>query len=114
MKAIIARTDGTREVVEVNQSGLLEYAQSVVDGWIEFVSIRTPDLNVSLIVNENGFAEGLALNPLASALYAEIGGNSPIVGDALILGGTNFAGDQLGLSDEQVDFLMNAVVHSEV
>lgn len=100
MKGLIARVDGTREIVDIVDGTLLHYAQGVVGGTIEIVSVPTPIGEVSVFVNDNGFAEGLELNRFATALCGERGWHDPIVGDILVLGGADYEGNTLPLSDE--------------
>lgn len=105
MKGLIARVDGTREVVDIVDGTLLYHAQTVVGGTIDIVSVPTPIGDVTVFVNDNGFAEGLELNRFATALCAERGWHDPIVGDILVLGGSTWDGDTLGLTDEQARVL---------
>lgn len=109
MKALIARTDGTREVVEVDN--LLSKAQEVVGGYVDIVRVEMSHVGeMSMFVNDEGLLIGLEQNALGSALYAEVGGVSPIVGDVLITGGADYEGNTLPLSDDQERFLLAARV----
>lgn len=116
MKAVIIHTDGTRQVVEFTNATCYETLSNAVGGLIECVSL--PDLDMDLWCNDNGRAEGLGPNPAASQLYIDqypmvIDGvdekyhNYAIVGDAIITGGADDEGNTLGLTDEQVEQLLN-------
>jgi hypothetical protein len=58
--------------------------------------------------NENGIAERLPLNLIASAIYSDaFNASNAILGDIIITGGSDDEGETLGLSDELVEKWMN-------
>jgi hypothetical protein len=66
---------------------------------IECVSLKDADL----WCNENGIAEGLELNMIASAIYSDaFNASNPILGNVIITGSVDAEGETLGLTDEQV------------
>lgn len=100
-KAVIIRTSGEKEVVTFTIGDSYEMIRNAVNGWIECVRLSE---NEDLWCNENGLAEGLPLNPYATAIYCEtFSANNPVVGDVIITGGADEEGETLGLSDELVE-----------
>jgi Domain of unknown function (DUF3846) len=57
--------------------------QTLVGGIIEIVQLHHGQI---LVVNEEGLLKGLPLNTLASLVYLTHGGNTYIVGNALLCG----------------------------
>lgn len=105
MKAVTIKTNGERAVIEF-KFGEYEYLSEAVGGMIGCVHLR--DKSADMWVNDNFLAEGLPLNPTATALYADNYGieNAYICGDVIITGDTDDEGETLGLSDEQVDYYL--------
>lgn len=110
MKGLIARADGTRQVVEIFDGTLLYEAQHVVGGFIEVVNVPTPIGDLTVFVNDNGIAEGLPLNLFATELCAHRGWTDPIVGDILVMGGADWDGGTLPLSELQAAILYTVAV----
>ena len=78
--------------------------QSAVDGYIEPVVISE---DVVMWVNEEFiFRPDLLPNLIGSAFYSEIGGTRPIFGTVVITGGTDPEGYTIGLTQEDVDNLI--------
>ena len=68
---------------------------------IECVGLKDADL----WCNENGIAEDLELNMIASAIYSDaFGAGNPILGNVIITGSVDAEGETLGLTDEQVAY----------
>jgi len=100
-KAVIISTDGEKSVVEFEFGKSYELLSNAVGGMIECVSLKDADL----WCNENGIAEGLELNMIASAIYSEaFNASNPILGNVIITGSVDEEGETLGLTDKQVAY----------
>jgi hypothetical protein len=100
-KAVVISTDGHKGVVEFEFGKSYELLSNAVGGMIECVSLKDADL----WCNENGIAEGLELNMIASAIYSEaFNASNPILGNVIITGSVDDEGETLGLTDEQVAY----------
>jgi len=100
-KAVAISTDGHKGVVEFEFRKSYELLSNTVGGMIECVGLKDADL----WCNENGIAEGLELNMIASAIYSEaFNASNPILGNVIITGGVDAEGETLGLTDEQVAY----------
>jgi len=100
-KAVIISTDGHKGVVEFEFGKSYELLSNAVGGMIECVGLKDADL----WCNENGIAEGLELNMIASAIYSEaFNASNPILGNVIITGSVDDEGETLGLTDEQVAY----------
>ena len=85
----------------------LSKLQSAVDGYIEAVTLAE---DVVMWVNEEFvFRPDLKPNLVGSAFYAEIGGTRPIFGTVVITGGTDPEGYTIGLTQDDVDSLIEMV-----
>lgn len=105
-KALIIKTDGTKEVSPFTGGTFLKLAQATVEGWIELVRLEGKGLD--LLINGEGKVDGLEQNPIATALYSEeYGLTDYIVGNVIITGGVNAEGETLGLTDGQLATLMD-------
>lgn len=100
-KAVIISTEGHKSVVEFDFGKSYQLLSDAVGGMIECVGLKDADL----WCNENGIAEGLDLNMIASAIYSDaFGAGNPILGNVVITGSVDGAGETLGLSDKQVAY----------
>jgi hypothetical protein len=100
-KAVIISTDGHKSVVEFEFGKSYQLLSDAVGGMIECVSLKDADL----WCNENGIAESLELNMIASAIYSEaFNASNPILGNVIITGSVDDEGETLGLTDEQVAY----------
>ena len=98
-KAVIISTEGHKSVVEFEFRKSYQLLSDAVGGMIECVSLKDADL----WCNENGIAEGLELNMIASAIYSDaFNASNPILGNVIITGSVDAEGETLGLTDEQV------------
>ena len=98
-KAVAINTDGAKSVVEFEFGNSYKTLNNAVGGYIECVGLEGADM----WCNENGIAEGLPLNMVASAIYYEaFKASNPILGNVIITGGADDEGETLGLTDEQV------------
>ena len=100
-KAVIISTEGHKSVVEFEFGKSYQLLSDAVGGMIECVSLKDADL----WCNENGIAEGLELNMIASAIYSDaFNASNPILGNVIITGSVDAEGETLGLTDEQVAY----------
>jgi hypothetical protein len=100
-KAVIISTEGHKSVVEFEFGKSYQILSDAVGGMIECVGLKDADL----WCNENGIAEGLDLNMIASAIYSEaFNASNPILGNVIITGSVDAEGETLGLTDEQVAY----------
>lgn len=100
-KAVIISTEGHKSVVEFEFGKSYQILSDAVGGMIECVGLKDADL----WCNENGIAEGLELNMIASAIYSDaFNASNPILGNVIITGGADAEGETLGLTDEQVAY----------
>lgn len=105
-KAVIIRTDGSKETVKFDQDSCYQVISSAVGGLIECVTLHDKEA-VDMWVNESGKVIGLDQNPTATALWAEMYDLTDVIcGDVIITGGSDDEGYTLGLTDEQVKFFM--------
>jgi len=103
-KALIIRTDGTKEVVEFNEGSFLKLAQETVGGWVQLVTLASK--GIDLWLNEEGKLTGLDQNPIATALWSEdYGLTDYIVGNVIITGGAGPEGETIGLSENLITAL---------
>ena len=103
-KAVIITTDGDKSVVEFDFGKSYQTLSDAVGGMIECVGLEDADV----WCNENGIAEGLPLNMIASAIYSDaFNASNPILGNVIITGSCDDEGETLGLTDEQVAYWLN-------
>jgi hypothetical protein len=103
-KAVIITTDGDKSVVEFDFGKSYQILSDAVGGMIECVGLEDADV----WCNENGIAEGLPLNMIASAIYSDaFNASNPILGNVIITGSCDDEGETLGLTDEQVAYWLN-------
>jgi len=83
------------EPIEPTDIRTLEDHQAEVGGWIEHVDL--PDIGVTLVVNENGIAEGLPFNRRATFFWwfhqPRAHGRARLLGDAVLVGVPDDDGD---------------------
>lgn len=111
-KAVIINADGEKSVVEFEFKKSYQLLSDTVGGMIECVglgsSIVEKQRNADLWCNENGIAENLPLNLIASAIYSDaFNGNNPILGNVIITGGVDSDGETLGLTEKQVAYWLD-------
>jgi hypothetical protein len=106
MKALIIKTDGTKEVALFTEGNFLNLAQATVGGWIQLVRLESK--GIDLYLNEEGKLDQLEQNPIATALWSEdYGLTDYIVGNVIITGGADHEGNTVGLTDGQLETLMD-------
>jgi hypothetical protein len=100
-KAVIITTEGKKSVVDFDFGNSYQILSDAVGGMIECVGLKDADV----WCNENGIAEGLSLNMIASAIYSDaFNASNPILGNVIITGSCDAEGETLGLTDEQVAY----------
>ena len=103
-KAVIISTDGHKSVVEFEFGKSYQLLSDAVGGMIECVGLKDADV----WCNENGIAEGLPLNMIASAIYSDaFNAGNAILGNVIITGSCDDEGETLGLTDEQVAYWLD-------
>jgi len=103
-KAVIITTEGKKSVVDFDFGNSYQILSDAVGGMIECVGLKDADV----WCNENGIAEGLPLNMIASAIYSDaFNAGNAILGDVIITGSCDAEGETLGLTDEQVTYWLN-------
>lgn len=88
-KALIIKTDGEIQYVNIAGTSHLEALQSIVGGWIDCV--RSENHPVVGYVNDEGLLLGLPINPVATAFFGRI-----LVGDAVLFGAHDEDGEYDG------------------
>ena len=88
--------------------GLADY-QAAVGGWVEAVTI--PSLGITIYVNEEGLPKHLPFNARATFLWAhhvpEVRLNAMVVGDAVIVGLPNEAGEDTDVPERVRELLLS-------
>lgn len=74
----------------------LEDLQKEVGGYIEFVDLED---GVSAVANEEGLIHGLPFNRVLRGSYGE----TPVVGNFVVVGIDGAEGDTVGLTDKQIE-----------
>lgn len=108
--ALQIKTNG--EIVRLDldaPEGSYKVLNAGVGGWIEAVALAD---NLTMYVNEEGKIDGLPRNPIASDHFDKVfgAGKDVIVGNVVFTGGVDDEGDDLGLTDEAVLYLMGVAV----
>ena len=100
-KAVIITTEGKKSLVDFDFGNSYQTLSDAVGGMIECVGLKDADV----WCNENGIAEGLPLNMIASAIYSDaFNSSNAILGNVIITGSCDAEGETLGLTDEQVAY----------
>ena len=103
-KAVIITTEGKKSLVEFDFGNSYQTLSDAVGGMIECVGLKDADV----WCNENGIAEGLPLNMIASAIYSDaFNSSNAILGNVIITGSCDDEGETLGLTDEQVAYWLD-------
>lgn len=105
MKALVIRTDNSKEVVEFTNETSYKTLSGAVGGYIECVYLH--NRNLDLWINEEGKIIGLPVNPTATGFWMEMYGlTDMIMGDVIITGTADDEGYTTGLTDEEVNQLL--------
>lgn len=99
--ALIIGFDDSLTVVDLDsEQGSYKILSDAVDGYIEAVTLNE---SLSMYVNEEGKIHGLMVNPIATAIFQNrFGKIDTINGNAVVTGGVDEDGEDMGLTDEQV------------
>ena len=103
-KALNIKTTG--EVIELDLSlDSLQTLQTAVDGWVQAVDLTD---RLTMWCNEEGKMINLPHNPFAQYFWdKKFGAHTDyIVGDIVFTGGTDDEGETLGLTAEQIEWVM--------
>lgn len=104
--ALVVKAELTAELIDIAEQEL-DKLQSAVDGLIQPVDL-TP--TITMWVNEEGLLRNdLGLNFIATAFIAEMGSNSPIMGDVVFTGGINEEGNTKSLTKGDIAELTEMV-----
>lgn len=93
----------TIRLTDIPEQGGLEALQEAVGGYIEHVTLARGV--AGMYVHDEGLLIDLPVNPLASYLYATVGGRTPICGPAVLVGGPDAEGRDLDVPMQLVDIL---------
>jgi len=106
MKAVIIKTDGSKEIVEFDNDNAYGVLSGAVDGYIQQVPLD--DIGVTMYCNEEGKLHGLPQNPIATALWIDQWGETDVmVGDVICVSDVvDQEGYETSLTDEQIAYLM--------
>lgn len=106
-KAAKVNVHGDLQVVDLDApEGSLKVLQNAVDGWVEAIDLSD---DLTMWCNEEGKLIGLITNRTATNIFREtFGAVDVIMGDVIFTGGTDDEGDTLGLTDAQVQQLIQA------
>ena len=106
-KAVIIKVNGSKSVAEFEVGDSYNLLSTTVGGLIECVTLRDKNF-ADMWINENGKFSNLEVNPIATALWFDMYGNTDyICGDVIITGGADDEGETLGLLDEEVAYFLN-------
>lgn len=106
-QAMKLNVHGETQVVDLDApEGTLKVLQSAVDGWVQPVDLSE---EMTMWVNEEGKLIGLIRNDKANVIFREtFGAVDVIMGDVIFTGGVDDEGETIGLTDEQVNKLIQA------
>ena len=102
---------GTTVKVVFSDDSCTETINACVGGFFEFVALSE---TLSMWVNDDGKCRGLPINDAATKIWMSYyGATDVIVGDVFFTGGScPESGEMLGLSDEQVNELVEMAAES--
>lgn len=105
--ALQITTQGEINILDIEENSL-QTLQKGVGGYIQPVDYGN---ELTMWVNEEGKLNGSDLNPYGTEWWTAIFPNhfDLIFGDVVFTGGTDEEGDTIGLTDKQVEFLINFV-----
>jgi hypothetical protein len=107
-QALKLNVHGETQVVDLEApEGSLKVLQSAVDGYVQPVDLSD---DMTMWVNEEGKIIGLIRNDKANTIFRNtFGAVDVIMGDVIFTGGVDDEGDTMGLTDAQVNSLLQAV-----
>lgn len=106
IRAVTIGVDGHAEAVEWDAaSGTLRHLQDAVGGLVDLVGLHE---HVTMWVSDNGIAEGLPVNVVATAIAHGFGQtHQGYFGPAVFTGGGDEEGETLGLTPEHAEALLD-------
>ena len=107
-QALKLNVHGETQVVDLDAPiGSLKVLQDAVGGWVEAVDLSE---TLTMWCNEEGKINGDILNAKANQIFRDtFGAVDVIMGDVIFTGGADDEGDTMGLTDAQVNSLLQAV-----
>ena len=104
--AVALYTNGHTEVITLTLE-LGTQINDIVGGYFECITLRTPQGEFHMWVNEGGKLFDLPINDNANEIYHEyVSSLHVIVGNAVITGGVDKYGNTLGLTQEEVNLFL--------
>lgn len=105
-RAITISTTGEKALVEFTEETSYDTIRNAVGGYIECICLPSSK-GIEMWVNEEGKLLNLDQNPTGTALWNDnYDALDVTVGNIIITGGTDDEGETLGLTDEQITFVM--------
>ena len=102
-RAVIIRTDGTKEAIEYTEETASRVLTDAVGGYFERVRVGY----AFMWLNEEGKIHGLPINAIATDLFEQFYGDVDIIaGDVILTGLDGPEGETLGLSNEMEDYFL--------
>jgi hypothetical protein len=101
-KALVLKTDGTSEVIELPKDGAGEVINQIVGGYFDLARNYNQHINaeVCAYVHDEGLIIGLPVNAVASMLLGQY-----LVGNAVIVGKTDNEGYDTDVPSELLEVL---------
>lgn len=110
-QVLVISFTGTLNTAELPENQELSFLQEQVGGYVQVIDLVGELEGVSLWVNEEGKMYGLPINEVATYLWEKsFGKTDVIVGNAVLTGGSDDAGETMPLTDEQVEMITNALL----
>jgi len=99
--ALVIGTDSSVSFADLDApEGSYKVLSNAVGGWIECVAISD---DLTMWCNEEGKLDGLPVNDIATKIFQNrFGAVDVIMGNVVLTGGADDEGDDLGLTEEQV------------
>jgi hypothetical protein len=101
-KALVLKTDGTTQVIDLPRDGAGQVIHEIVGGYFDIARNYNPHINaeVTAYVHDEGLIIGLPVNVLASMIIGQY-----LVGDAVIVGKTDSEGYDTDVPNELLEVI---------
>ena len=101
-KALVLKTDGTTQVIELPRDGAGKVISEIVGGYFDIARNynKNIDAEVCAYVHDEGLIIGLPVNVLASMIIGQY-----LVGDAVIVGKTDSEGYDTDVPNELLEVI---------
>lgn len=110
-QVLVISFTGELNTAEMPENQGLAFLQEQVGGLVQVIDLVGELEGVSLWVNEEGKMYGLPINESATHLWEKSYGKTDvIVGNVVITGGADNAGETMPLTDGQVEMITNALL----